>query len=74
MTRKELVEILEQYSPNMEVVVSCDQYSRAVLKVDEVVELGTNVVSIDIQVEDKPDISEIVRRAKESMYAREYHP
>lgn len=73
MTRKELTEILKRYPPDMEVVVSCDRYSRAVLKVDKVVELGTNIVSIDIQAEDKPDISEIARRAKEGIYAREYY-
>lgn len=72
VTRKALSNLLERYPDDMEVTVSCDQLSRNITNVVKVTELGTNNVAIDIQVENKPSLDEIVRQVKENMYISKY--
>lgn len=54
MTNAELRSLLAQYPDDMNVLVVCDRRCRSIIKVDHIVEMEVNEVSIEIVAEDKP--------------------
>lgn len=54
MTVKELKEILDTFPDNMNIKVTCDRVVRDVNEVSTVVDMDTNIVSVDIIAKDKP--------------------
>lgn len=74
MKKSDLIALLADYPEDMEVKVVCDRFVRPVTSVSEIVDMATNIVSIEIIAEDKPDLQEIARRESESMYATLYMP
>lgn len=56
MTVKELKEILTTYPEDMNIKVSCDRFVRDAIEVSPIVDMDTNIVSVNIIAEDKPDI------------------
>lgn len=68
MTKRELIDLLSAYPDSMEVKVTCDRRVRAVLKVGDIVDMNTNVVSVEITAEDKPGFSAMARDITARMY------
>lgn len=56
MTNAELQSLLSQYPDDMNVLVVCDRRCRSIIKVDHIVEMEVNEVSIEIVAEDKPTL------------------
>lgn len=54
MTTSELRSLFDQYPDDMNVLVVCDRRCRPIVKIDPIVEMETNEVSIEIVAEDKP--------------------
>lgn len=68
MKKSDLIALLATYPDDMEVKVVCDHFVRPVTAVSEIVDLDTNIVSIEIVAEDKPDLSIVAQEAAEGMY------
>lgn len=62
MKKSDLIALLAAYPDDMEVKVVCDRFVRPVTSVSEIVDMDTNIVSIEIIAEDKPDMQEMTRR------------
>lgn len=54
MTNAELRSLLAQYPDDMSVLVVCDRRCRPIVKVDHIVEMETNEVSIEVVAQDIP--------------------
>ena len=54
MTNAELRSLLAQYPDDMNVLVVCDRRCRPIIKVDHIIEMEVNEVSIEIVAEYKP--------------------
>lgn len=59
MTVKELKEILTAFPDDMAVRASCDRYIREIVNVTTIIDMDTNIVSVDIMAEDKPNLDKI---------------
>ena len=57
MTIKELKEVLTAFPDDMDVRVSCDRYIRKIIDVNTIIDIDTNIVSVDIMAEDKPSFN-----------------
>lgn len=53
MNKTELLALLESYPDDMEVKVVCDRFVRPIERVSTVVDMDTNIVSIEIVAEDR---------------------
>lgn len=60
MTVKELKEILTLFPDGMTVQISCDKYVREIVEASTIVDIDTNVVSVNIVAKDKPSLAEML--------------
>ena len=60
MTVKELKEILTLFPDSMTVQISCDKYVREIVEASTIVDIDTNVVSVNIVAKDKPSLAEML--------------
>lgn len=63
MTVKELRETLALFPDTMTIKVACDKYVRDVQEVTNVVDMGTNITSVEIVAEDKPSLARLMNLA-----------
>ena len=71
MKKSDLLARLSSYPDDMEVKVVCDRFVRHVTAVSEIVDMDTNIVSIEIIAEDKPAVSSD-RQEAIKQYMRKY--
>lgn len=70
MTNAELRSLLAQYPDDMSVLVVCDRRCRQIIKVDHIVEMEVNEVSIEIVAEDKSDLSAPAGKISEEIWLK----
>lgn len=71
MTNAELRSLLAQYPDDMSVLVVCGRRCLPIVKVDHIVELETNEVSIEIVVQDKPNLTILTNWPDDEMWFTE---